>query len=230
MRGRFGRVATTVALIALELLTRTATAATLTYNYSQDWMYDSATGLYWQTLQIPITTFAPDHGTIATESQVLQLSSDAGMSGIYLLGGQQTATYSQSLANFLSFLEFDAPARSAKLQKDFNFSAVYYYPADTLYPDQYEYSQFEYTNTDRLSTQPAPWDYFATTTLGDYGPPPGPACPDFTNCPAFEPAYIVSTVQPVPLPGSVTSIVGGILVLGLIIRRKLPRDQRASLL
>ena len=31
--------------------------STIVYNYAQDWMYDSTSGLYWQAQEIPTTTF-----------------------------------------------------------------------------------------------------------------------------------------------------------------------------
>jgi hypothetical protein len=190
------KLAAGIALLAFALGAGvTPASAAITYDYAQAWMYDSATGLYWQVLQVPSSTFVPNTGTIATFDQLITMQGDVGLPEVQT----QTAPYSQSIANVLSFFQSDAPAgTSPTSQHALSVGAAYLYPADTL-PDGYEYWGFAYS---AVSTGSWTWFYSSATTIGDYGPgnPCSSAVDGGPPCPATEPAFVVSTVQPVPLP------------------------------
>ena len=189
-------------LLCVTLLTQPATAAPLIYNYDQNWLYDPATGLFWQTQQIPSSTFVPAAGTIANETQLAQLGTDAGLPG-FTSSGNPDRAYSTAVANLLSFFQSDTPAAT---QSTITLSEVYFLgPYAT--PDNFEYEYYTY--------QPVAgglWRLSTTTTLGAYGP--DAPCVDGPPCPATEPAFVVSTVQPVDLPDSVGLLIAGISMLG----------------
>ncbi len=214
------RAVTTAVLILIGLLSRTATSATLTYNYAQHWMFDSNTGLYWQVAQIPTSTFTPAAGEVATDAQLTQLGNDVGVPNFLLTPAPgQPTVFSQDLANLLAFFQSDAPP---PVNKPFSFSLATVYsagPGDGPPPDVFEYHLVSYTPTAIPNPQPL-WLFQGLSTVGSYGPN-NPCPPNFgVTCPAAsEAAYIVSTVQPVPLPGSATSIVLGLTLLGWLAHR-----------
>jgi hypothetical protein len=93
---------TTLALTAGPM----AANATLTFNYADDYAYDSSTGLYWQIEAVPTSTFVPSGGgQFATGAQVGQLINDVGASSF-----SGAAPYSVQIANLLSFFTADRPA------------------------------------------------------------------------------------------------------------------------
>jgi hypothetical protein len=217
-----------VPLIALGLLGSRGASAALMYNYAQDWLYDSTSGLYWQVAPIPTSTFVPSADAVATDQQLDQLGTDAGLTGFTYSVSETSAPYSQTLANLLAFFQSDAPARSAQSQSNLSLSGLYFYTGDVQYgPDDFEYQVFSY----RASADSSLWNYVSTTTLGTYGPGnPCPAGVSGGTCPAFEAGFVVSSVQPVPLPNSAGLTVLGLSVLaGCLRRRPAPSEARSGL-
>lgn len=180
------------------------THASVVYNYGQDWLFDSATGLYWQTAQVPSSTLIPSAGTIADVNLVMQLASDAGIPSLFTGANDPAAPYSPTLANFLSFFASDAPASP---RAPIAFDALYRFVPD-LQLGGYEYLVFSYTR----DTHSSGWLYFANTTIGTYGP--GSVCEE-PPCSPTVPAFVYSTVQPTPLPATAWLLVAGLAVLGV---------------
>ena len=97
--------ATRTALLAGALVAGATPAwGDLIYNYQQNWMFDPASGLYWQVLPIPMSTFVPSTGTVATYQQLVDLGNQVGpQGGAIFNGGQgQPAAYSLPLANLFT--------------------------------------------------------------------------------------------------------------------------------
>jgi len=210
------RAATAIGFILLALLTSTSASAALTFNYSQDWLYDSASGLYWQVLPVPTATFVPATGSVATGDQLDQLSVDVGIPN-----GFAQVAYSQNIANVMSFFQSDRPASASALsQPNLQVTALYLdgiFPTLPNYVDEpdYEYESMSYAAVPGSGTPTNPlWLYQSISTVGTYGP--GNPCPNQSaTCPAFEPGFVVSTAPPVPLPASGTLLMLGICVLTL---------------
>ena len=99
--------------------------ASIVYNYNQDWLFDSVSGLYWQSLQIPTSTFIPSTGTIASLQQLVDLGPDAGVGSLFTQGPGQQGSYSHPLADLLSFFEADTPAPSRPHPPYFFLSAIF---------------------------------------------------------------------------------------------------------
>ena len=211
-------------LLALAVCATTLPArATMTYDYTNAWMFDSATGLYWQVLPISTSTFIPSNGAVASYQQLETLGTEVGLPGAglfaYLPGQPQQANpYSVPLANLLSFFQSDAPASAASQLRSLSITAVYQYPPD-MPPRDFEYASFTYSPYVGNNEF---WLYGSNTTLGTYGP--GFPCPPLgTGCPSTEPAFVVSTVQPVPLPSAAWLMVSGLgaaACYGIALRRR----------
>jgi hypothetical protein len=197
--------------ILLSVLATVAAPArsTIVYNYAQDWMYDSTSGLYWQTQEIPTATFFPTSGKIATFQQLAGLLSTFG-------SGSPTGAFSPQLANLLSFFESDTSvANPPNPALSLTVSAVYDYGITDPPPLNFEYWYLNYSSPSHTASG---WSFLETTTIGDYGP--GDACPAYpASCPAFEPAFVVSTTPPVPLPASLWLFLSGALALAWQLRR-----------
>jgi hypothetical protein len=224
------RTAAAIGFICLGLLASTSASAALTYNYSQDWLYDSSSGLYWQVQPVSTATFVPQTGSLATVDQLDQLSVDMGIPN-----GVAQAAYSQNIANVVSFFQSDTPAgASASSQPNLQVSALYLegiYLALPNYVDEpdYEYESMSYAAVTGSGTPTEPlWLYQSISTVGSYGP--GNPCPNESHiCPASEPGFVVSTVPPVPLPASGTLLMLGICVLTLAtMSRRAPAAWRAT--
>jgi hypothetical protein len=196
-----------------------AARAELIYNYHEAWMFDSTSGLYWQVLQVPTSTFvAPaGPGTFATFQQVFDLTAETGFP--YGQTGTTPAPYSQDFAKLLAFFQKDVPAilipkpRNGSTTR-FSVYDLYNYPPDA---PNFEYAILQYAGGPGLET--GYWAATVTTTLGTYGP--GDACPyPYANnppgCPATEPALIVSNVRPTPLPGADWLMVSGLSAFALV--------------
>ena len=196
-----------VSILLSSLLTFVTPAwSGITYDYAQDWIFDSASGLYWQTQQIPTATFVPASGTIATDQQLSNLWADAGLNSAYPLYGSTpvaSGSFSPQLANLLSFFESDTPSLNPlRPNSSLSVAEIYDYRVTDPPPLNYEYAYLTYS-----SPSQANYSFFGTTTIGDYGP--AIACPN-APCPAFEPAFVVSATPPVPLPASVWLFLSGI--------------------
>ena len=89
-------------------------------------------------------------------------------------------------------------------------------------PDNYEYQLADY---DRASG--GQWSYLGTTTIGAYGP--NEPCIDGPPCPTVVPAFVVSTVAPVDLPGSGGLLIVGVGAIGWCLRKRLPPAQSLRL-
>jgi hypothetical protein len=203
-------------LIAAVLCAAVAPArGDLVYNYQQNWMFDPASGLYWQVLPIPLSTFVPSAGTVATYQQLVDLGNDAGIpGGLINLGQGQPAAYSLPLASLLSFFQAGTPAQPSESQPNL-FVSNYYYAAEPP-PDSFEYTSLTYSPTDATR---ATWLYVGQHTIGTYGPThPGPV----------EPAFVVSTVQPTPVPSAVWLMVSGLAILACICGRRTPGRPTSS--
>ena len=86
-------------------------------------------------------------------------------------------------------------------------SAVYDYGITDPPPLNFEYWYLNYSSPSQTASG---WSFVETSTIGDYGP--GDACPAYPDsCPAFEPAFVVSTTPPVPLPASLWLLLSGAL-------------------
>jgi hypothetical protein len=190
------------ALVAAATIGSKPAAASITYNYQQDWIFDSASGLYWQVLPIPTSTFVPSTGRVATAQQLTDLQLDAGAN---LSGPQEPGAYSASLANLVSFFEADAPAPGPQPGLALTTFAAYDYSITDPPPLNFEYETLTYSAVDPSGLT---WLYSPTTTIGNYGPcSPGP------DCPPTEPAFVVSTLQPVPLPPGIWVFLSGLASL-----------------
>jgi hypothetical protein len=168
------------------------------------------------------------HFSASRAQHLDQLGTDAGLTGFTYSVSETSAPYSQTLANLLAFFQSDAPARSAQSQSNLSLSGLYFYTGDVQYgPDDFEYQVFSY----RASADSSLWNYVSTTTLGTYGPGnPCPAGVSGGTCPAFEAGFVVSSVQPVPLPNSAGLTVLGLSVLaGCLRRRPAPSEARSGL-
>src|SRR5258708_34662674 len=148
VKSNFERVGEKAAISMAGLVACTTPAwATITYDYAQDWMFDSASGLYWQVSPISTSTFVPSTGTIATSQQIADLGVQVGLTTGGLLNpnaNQLVSAYSLPLANLLSFFQWDAPARSTPvLQHNLSVDALYDDAADgNPPPDKYNYAGF----------------------------------------------------------------------------------------
>jgi hypothetical protein len=187
-----------VSILSSVLATFAAPAwSTIVYNYAQDWMYDSTSGLYWQTQEIPTATFLPTSGKIATFQQLTGLWSDAAVPGYTFPSGSPTGTFSPQLANLLSFFESDTSvANPPNPALSLTVSEVYDYGITDPPPLNFEYWYLNYSSPSQTASG---WSFVETTTIGDYDP--GDACPAYLeSCSAFEPAFVGSTTPPVPRP------------------------------
>lgn len=197
-----------------------AEATSLSYDYTQNWLFDSTSGLYWQALPVSTATFVPDVGTIATYEQLNDLLDHVGQnnSGPYWSSGP----YSLSVANLLSFFEFGTPAAAAPNavpgQPYFLVSGIYDYGSvyQSPTPNKFEYAFLTYG----LNGTSTAWEFLYNSTIGSYGP--NNPCPFGVSgtCPATELGFIVSTVQPVPLPAALWLLISGLGGLGLLRRRQ----------
>ena len=180
--------------------------ASITYDYTQRYLYDSESGLYWQLQSLPTATFVPTTGSVATSAQLSELATRVGVpTPIGVSGGIQTSSLLLPLANFLSFLEFNAPVRANTTVREFSISALV-----SNDPYGFEYVSMSYSSP---SVGPALWMYASSMTIGSYGPVR--SCPSFPNCPDSAPAFIVSSIAPVPLPPSIWLLITGLIGLSL---------------
>jgi hypothetical protein len=182
--------------------------AGIIYDYNQAWLFDSTSGLYWQSLQVPTSTFIPGTGTIATVQQLVDLGPDAGVGSLFTQGPQQ-ASYSHPLADLLSFFEAGTPAPSRPRPPYFSLNAIFDEGQTSPSPDHYQFAYLSYQSQNTAQTS---WLYEGDSTLGPYGP--GVACPDAPTggtCPTTELALVVSTTPPVPLPASLWLLLSGLV-------------------
>jgi hypothetical protein len=88
-------------------------------------------------------------------------------------------------------------------------SEIYDYGITDPPPLNFEYWYLNYSSPSQTA---AGWSFVETSTIGDYGP--GDACPAYPDsCSTFEPAFVVSTAPPVPLPASLWLLLSGALAL-----------------
>ena len=197
----------------------TPAAATMTYDYTQRWMFDSDSGLYWQLLSIPTSTFLPSHGTIATYDQLNDLANHVGLTNLFDQYSPPAA-YSFPLANLLSFFASNSPAQSPTLQPNLTLSALYDSRPSAL-PNSEQNFEYAHLTYDTAGTGASNWLFRGVTTIGSYGP--GFPCPTFDEgCPLTELGFVVATVQPVPIPASVWLMMSGMGALAAF-RRKMCR-------
>src|SRR5262249_34678549 len=158
---------------------------------------------------IPTATFVPPSGSIATYQQVNALGTQVGLpGGMFTPAGPQVGTYSEPLANLLSFFAADASSQRSNI----NTTVLY-----SNYPYRFEYAQLTYS-----SASGGNWQYQGVSTVVSYGPSfPCPGYPSFV-CPQSEPGLVVSTVQPTPLPSSVWLMASGVVVLLALQRNRQP--------
>ena len=191
----------------------------MVYDYSQGWLFDTATGLYWTEQQISTSTYVPTQGAAATYNQLMQLTSDAGLpSG---LGPQ--STYSVAAADFVAFFTADAPA---VVNHQSDTASQYATTALLVYNPPYAAGafdgwEFEYASQAPLSSD-APLNSsswaFTSVGLADALGPNLP-CDPLVNCGPTVPAFVVSTTPPVPLPAAAWLFLGGLTGLGLFWRK-----------
>jgi len=226
-------------LTALALLAGPVIAnAAITYSYGQDYLYDSTTGLYWQTAPIPTSTFIPSSAAqIATYAQLNQLYSEVGLPGLLSNTTVVPGAYSINIANLISFFSNDTPAQSQQPNPSIpaetyslppTFGVIYNLlgPGHGINPFDYAFSS--YSRGPLLSD--LNWVYQGNTTVGSYGPtninwvcePPNIEGP----CPSAALAFLVSTVAPVPLPASTWLVLSALCGLGFMARRR--EDATAS--
>lgn len=198
-------------------------SATLVYNYSQGWMFDSTSQLYWLNEPVSGATFVPEFGTLAAHSQIYQLVSPFNSDPIV-----QSGEYSQSLADFIAFFSSGMPAPAPAMTiydyEPYSHSNDLY--AGGLYNPApapgFEFTGFSYTqDLDNYGLPTTNWNFNGEliSTVGSYMP--GERwCTSGLNqgpCPATTRAFVVSSVQPppVPLPATVWLLLSG---LGIVAR------------
>jgi hypothetical protein len=207
-------------LVALAAWTSPSHAA-ITYNYTDQWIFDSTSGLYWQQQAIPTSTYVPDFGFIATQEQLYSLLRHVGLPSDFT--SYNEAPYSLPLANLLSFFEFGTPADPVPTAVPGEYylsagaiieSGVTGHPA----PNNHESASLGYG----LNAASTAWSFYYTTTVFGYGPSaPCDAVVVGGTCPATRPALIVSSVNPstIPLPATLWLLVAGIGGIGVLMRR-----------
>lgn len=179
--------------------------AEVTYNYADGWLFDSTTGYYWEALTVPSDTLIPSRGVIPELTQIFQLAADAGIPSLNPAVGVP-APYDPTLANFMAFFAFDAPA---VFGETIDYSGLFRSPGEPP-PGGYQYIGLDYW--------PVPFSTnylnYSATTIGTYGPGylcnfPDPNAP----CPATQPAFVYSTVRPTPLPATTWLLLSGLALL-----------------
>lgn len=225
MKELLGGLNTKVLLATCLLTCATPAEADLTYNYEQQWLFDSDTELYWQFLAIPASTFEPSHGSLATSTEFFELLGHADVGAIQGAPGD----YSSSLANLLSFLSTNSPALSSDLQPDLSVGALYSDPSSALPGSPgsgHNYFGLEYAQVDPTTST---WQFYWNTTIGSYGP--AFPCPSFhspAGCPDTQLGLVFSTSPPaaVPVPGAIWLMISGI---GTVLAwRRTQRTSRAA--
>ena len=196
--------------------------AALTYNYSQDYVYDSATGLYWQLEAVPTPSFQPGGtGQLATTQQLEMLFSTYGGVNAFL---PNTGSYSPAIANLAAFFAGDTPAGTnsgMNTASSYSFSA---FLADSGYPNPIRVDSYglQYSGTSLSSSD---WSVGLIGTV-DLLPVNDPAafqrawCPVAgTTCPTEFSAFVVSNTAPVPLPESAWLVLSALGSLGIYARK-----------
>jgi hypothetical protein len=214
--------------------------ASLYYNYTQDYLYDSSTGLYWQIDLVSTSTFKPSgNGQLATGDQVVSLlTSVAGpMSGGYY---SNPAAYSSNIANLASFFSSDLPASSnppAPIPST-GLQGIGYFFGGAIsdgpnQPGAVDAFDIAYSGTSLHSSD---WVIGGGITADEYVPGQSPPDPYWffcnnlnpATCQTQYPAYIVSTTPPapVPLPAAGWLMWSAVPVLSLLVPRS--RKDRVS--
>jgi hypothetical protein len=199
-----------------------AANAALTYNYSQDYVYDSATGLYWQIEAVPTPSFQPSGtGQLATTQQLEMLFNTYGGVNAFL---PNAGSYSPAIANLAAFFAGDTPARTNSRMNTASSYSIVGFLADSGYsnPIRVDWYGGQYSGTSLSSSD---WSLGLNGTV-DLLPVNNPAafraawCPVAgTTCPTEFSAFVVSNTAPVPLPESAWLMLSALGSLGIYARK-----------
>ncbi len=201
-----------------------AANAAFTYDYGNDTLFDSSTGLYWTLGQVPSTTGIPNSPwRVASGAELVQLESNA------LLGAGASnpssndyvfSSFPQAISNFVAFFENDAPGPGASsfvsgysLQTNGGFVNGNFCPGCGN-SGGVMFGGFSFQGGN------AWWGVTLLNTAATYSWAQPPGCLFGGNCPSEDPAWLVSSVNPVPVPASAWLMLSALGSVGVFARRR----------